>query len=233
MNLSPSKLGVFKNCPRCFWLQENRKVKQPRGIFPSLPGGIDRVLKDWFDQYRLGVSLPPEIAGQLDGSLYTDQAKLDKWRNWRSGLSATVGGHVISGALDDLHMDVTGGLYSPLDYKSRGAPQKGESARYYGHQMDLYALMIQANGMPITGKAYLVYYWPLEVRRKAPPGNHANIVFGTEVVTLDADPNRATKMVMDAAACLQLSKPPQAMPDCDYCTYVRNIRAALREMSES
>lgn len=68
--LSPSTLGLYKNCPRCFWLHINKGHKRPNGIFPSLPGGMDLVIKKYFDKY--GDSLPLEIVGKVrDGERET------------------------------------------------------------------------------------------------------------------------------------------------------------------
>ena len=47
--LSPSALNLFLNCPKCFWLDRNKGKKRPRGIYPSLPGGMDAVIKNYFD----------------------------------------------------------------------------------------------------------------------------------------------------------------------------------------
>jgi len=47
---SPSKLNLVKDCPRCFWLEFNKKFRRPRGIFPSLPSGMDKILKNHFDE---------------------------------------------------------------------------------------------------------------------------------------------------------------------------------------
>src|SRR3989344_3937655 len=67
IRLSPSTgLNLFRDCPRCFWLHYNKNVHRPRGIFPSLPGGMDLVLKDYFDQFR--GSLPPELEGKVRGT---------------------------------------------------------------------------------------------------------------------------------------------------------------------
>ena len=53
IRLSPSTLNLFLECPRCFWLHINKRIQRPRGIFPSLPGGMDLVIKDYFDcEYR-------------------------------------------------------------------------------------------------------------------------------------------------------------------------------------
>ena len=64
--LSPSALGLFKNCPRCFWLEKVKNIKRPRGIFPSLPGGMDAVIKTYFDTFRAKKELPPELDGKIE-----------------------------------------------------------------------------------------------------------------------------------------------------------------------
>ncbi len=43
--LSPSSINLFLECPRCFWLQLVKKITRPQGAFPSLPSGMDRILK--------------------------------------------------------------------------------------------------------------------------------------------------------------------------------------------
>jgi len=47
IRLSPSSLNLFLECPRCFWLDKNKGIKRPRGIFPSLPSGMDSVIKKY------------------------------------------------------------------------------------------------------------------------------------------------------------------------------------------
>ena len=59
--LSPSSLCLMEDCPRCFWLQFNKNIRRPNGIFPSLPSGMDRVLKAHFDSFRDKNELPSEL----------------------------------------------------------------------------------------------------------------------------------------------------------------------------
>ncbi len=47
--LSNSRLGLYTECPRCFWLDMNAGIKRPDTIFPSLPGGLDAQFKRYFD----------------------------------------------------------------------------------------------------------------------------------------------------------------------------------------
>ena len=70
--LSPSSLSVFMECPRCFWLQIVKKKRRPSGAFPSLPSGMDRVLKEHFDRCRKKGIFPPDIDGKIKGKLFND-----------------------------------------------------------------------------------------------------------------------------------------------------------------
>ena len=69
IKLSPTSLNLYLECPRCFWLHFNKKIRRPSGPFPSLPGGMDQVLKIYFDEYRGTEILPPIVAEKLQGKL--------------------------------------------------------------------------------------------------------------------------------------------------------------------
>ena len=153
LKISRANLQLMKECPRCFWLQMNERVQRPRGIFPSLPGGMDLVIKGYFNGYR--GSLPPELEGKVEGVLVDDMKLLNSWRNWRTGLEYVDRERdaILSGALDDclVKEEKTGPIsqktYIPLDYKTRGfPPQKGASELYYEHQLDAYTFLLDENG---------------------------------------------------------------------------------------
>ena len=81
IRLSPSTLNLFLECQKCFWLDQVKGIHRPRGIFPSLPGGMDGLIKKYFDKYRALGKLPPELEGKLDGvELFADGILLNKWR---------------------------------------------------------------------------------------------------------------------------------------------------------
>ena len=130
IRLSPTTgLNLYNDCQRCFWLQYRENITRPRGIFPSLPGGMDGVIKKYFDRFRGG--LPPELDGKVEGTLIADQALLNRWRNWKTGLEYrdSARNAVLFGALDDCLVNASG-QHVPLDYKTRGsAPRPGDSER--------------------------------------------------------------------------------------------------------
>ena len=80
--LSPSSLGLMKDCPRCFWLDKHNVWKRPNGIFPSLPSGMDRILKVHFNKFRDKEELPPELCNNgdcLNLKLFDDKDLLKTW----------------------------------------------------------------------------------------------------------------------------------------------------------
>ncbi len=226
IRLSPTTgLNLYRECPRCFWLHYNKKVQRPRGIFPSLPSGMDLVIKKYFDQYR--GALPPELRGKVDGQLLEDITLMNKWRDWRTGLEYVDEeiGATLFGALDDcLTISTTpaDGLfensvsYIPLDYKTKGsAPRDGDSEKYYQTQLDSYALMLSASGYPVADYAYLVYYFPAEVKKDG------LIQFNITPIKIQTNLERVKKLFAEAVTLLKGPKPSRAQ-NCEYCAWLTN-----------
>jgi len=214
ISLSASKLNVLRECELCFWLMINKKLEQIRGIFPSLPGGMDRIMKEYCDRYR--GSLPPELVGKVPGKLWGTPAQIAKLRHWKSGLKAEIrtkhGVVSLIGALDDLTINEDGG-YAPVDGKSKGSTPKDDGAQYYQGQLDIYALILQENGLPPTGKGYLWYFWPVSITNGI-----GSIGFDSTVYALRASADEARKTIEYA---MQIIKGPQpnASDKCEHCKF--------------
>lgn len=218
IKLSPtSGLTLFLECPRCFWLRYNEGVHRPEAIFPSLPGGMDRIIKNYFDSFRQKNQLPPELEGKVEGKLLNDQALLDEWRNWRKGLSYEdqLLDATLTGALDDCLID--DGYYIPLDYKTRGtAPKEGDSEEYYQTQLDTYVFLLKKKGYKVKELAYLIYYFP-----EGFVENHL-VKFNVEVVRVETDSERCYKIFTDAVNCLK-GPIPKSHTECRYCAWFTDL----------
>lgn len=216
IKLSPSALNLFNGCPRCFWLEKNKNIKRPRGIFPSLPGGMDLVIKTYFDRYRSIDQLPPEVIGKVSGKLFSNSVILEKWRSWRATnlcyedktLNA-----ILSGALDDCLVE--DGLHIPLDYKTRGSELTEDPRKYYQTQLDCYCLILESSGYKTKGVAYLLYYWPLEVKEEG------MVRFHVEPIKIETNIESAKKVFSDAIILLN-REIPKGSSDCEYCNLVAN-----------
>ncbi|MEZ4210347.1 MAG: hypothetical protein R3B38_01385 [Patescibacteria group bacterium] len=208
IKLSPSTLNLYLECPRCLWLSWHRKIKRPSGIFPSLPGGMDLVLKEYFDHYRGGDSLPPIVADKLPGKLMNPLPKTLMYKDSQRRA-------ILIGKLDDA-LEIGEGLHSVMDHKTRGFPPKDGILFPYQLQMDVYDFLMQESGFPTDHRAYLVYYYPT-------PGQlHNDFPFVVEVKDVLANPTRAKQVFEDTVKMLR-DKMPAASDRCIYCNWAEQI----------
>ncbi len=212
IRLSPSKLNLFLECPLCFWMENVEKIHRPRGIFPSLPSGMDSVLKKYFDSFRESGEIPPEIEGKVEGELMQDLELLKKWTNNRVGIQFEdeESGALLMGALDECL--VNGETYIPLDFKTRGFDLKEDSTDYYQNQLDTYCLLLEKNGFKQPGFAYLVYFIPEKYE------GQGITKFKIEIKKVKTSPERALKIFREAVRLLKSQK-PQAHSKCEFCSW--------------
>lgn len=220
--LSASALSVLLECPRCFWLQVHENIRRPQGPFPSLPGGIDAVLKTAMDAHRKRGYLPPELAGVTSGLLYPDMQKLTRWRDsLRGDLRHTDAerGIEVVGGIDDLLVEDD--RFTPLDFKTRGWAVKEDSHRHYEHQLDLYAWLFERLGHRTSGRGILLFFSPT-----AYEGN-GTVKFRIEPIVLKTDPARAEGLLERAVTILRAPCPKHhaACPFCHYAS-VRAVETA-------
>ncbi len=215
IKISPSAVGMLLECPKCLWLYANEGIKRPFGIFPSLPGGMDGLFKNYFDTYRKKGELPPEIDGKVDGKLFTDLKKLDPWRNINFGRGGLVTQFpdldlVLRGAIDELLIN-SKGEHVQFDFKTRGYPTKEDTHKHYQHQLDLYSLLFARNDLKTANYGYLLFFWPTTYKKGG-----AN--FETKLIKMDVGPERGMKIVKEVHEIINNPK-PEAHEKCQYCMY--------------
>lgn len=215
LKVSPSSIGMLLGCPKCLWLFANEGIKRPFGIFPSLPGGMDELFKNYFDTYRAKGKLPPEIEGKVDGKLFDDMDKLKPWREidfGRGGLNAQFPDLNIHlrGAIDELLINDKG-EYVMFDFKTRGYPTKHDTHKHYQHQLDLYSLLFKENGMKPANYGYLLFFWPTEYKQNFTK-------WDTDLVKLEVGANKGMKILQEVREIADGLK-PKAHERCVYCVY--------------
>ncbi|HLC50021.1 MAG TPA: PD-(D/E)XK nuclease family protein [Candidatus Nanoarchaeia archaeon] len=208
---SPSSLSLLKECPRCFFLHFNKNIKRPASIFPSLPSGMDRILKIHFDSF-IGKGIPPELKIK-NVKLFDDLKLLEIWRNNFKGISYTdSSGNILRGAVDNIL--VKGKKLIVLDYKTRGFPLKEDTAAHYQNQLDIYNFLLRKNLYKTEDYAYLLFYHPDKVSSKG------DVVFNTDLVKMKIDVTNAEKILANALKVLS-SDIPEASEECGYCEWVK------------
>ncbi|HIH05131.1 TPA: PD-(D/E)XK nuclease family protein [Candidatus Woesearchaeota archaeon] len=212
---SPSSLSLLKDCPRCFWLHFTKGIKRPDSIFPSLPSGMDRVLKEHFDRFMEKGELPPELA-ECNGEcrLFNDKSLLAVWRSNFNGIRwKDERGNLFRGAVDNIL--VKGKKLVVLDYKTRGYPLKEDTPAHYQDQMDIYNLLLRKNGHETEDYAYLLFYHPNTVH-----GN-GDVDFHSDLVKIPIDASNAERIFRKALEVLE-KEIPQPAEECGFCRWARD-----------
>lgn len=198
--LSPSSLNLMQECPRCFWLDKHETWKRPSRTFPSLPSGMDKILKAHFDKFMKQGKMPPELCDNKECKnlkLFDEENLLCIWRNNFKGISWTdENGNILHGAVDNLLVNKKNEKLIVLDYKTRGFPLKEDTAEHYQLQLDVYNFLLKQNDYETEDFAYLLFYVPKEVLETG------EVVFDTELVKINVSAERGEKAFNDALKLL-------------------------------
>lgn len=209
--LSPSTLNLMQDCPRCFWLAQHKVWKRPSGIFPSLPSGMDNILKKHFDKFMEKGELPPEIKEYGVGNgykLFDDKSKLEIWRSNFKGIQYKdkTSGILLRGAVDNLL--IKGKKLIVLDYKTRGYPLKEDTHEHYISQMDIYNFLLRKEGYKTEDYSYLLFYYPKEIT------DTGEVIFDTKLIKIKTSVKRGEKIFRGAIKLLEGDCPKKG---CEWC----------------
>jgi len=221
---SPSSLSILKDCPRCFWMHFNKGIKRPGGAFPSLPSGMDSILKKHFDSFKDNGKLPPELE-KLDGDkgikLFDNAELLERWRNNKKGIEwKDDEGNILRGAVDNILQK--GSKLIVLDFKTRGFPLHEDTHEHYQDQLDIYNFLLRKNGFETEDYSYLLFYHPKEVEEDG------DVAFHTDLVELKVSIENAEKIFEYALRILKGDVPDHS-DNCEFCEWVRNIISEEKE----
>jgi len=224
--VSRSKIELYMQCPRCFWLDVRLKIKRPEGPPFNINKAIDELLKKEFDSYRLkGEPHPLMIDYQIKAVPFTHE-KLNDWRENFVGVQYV---HVptnlhVFGAVDDIWVGESGELIV-VDYKAT-AKDKEVSIDSgwqiaYKRQMEVYQWLLRQNGFTVNETGYFVYC----NGRLDLDGFNGKIEFRTKVIPYTGSDAWIEPTLLDMKACMEGDMPAvgkSAMGgECEFCTYAR------------
>ncbi len=221
--LSRSKLDLFLNCPRCFYLDRRLGVSQPPGFPFNLNSAVDTLLKKEFDLHRAKNKTHPLMkAYGLDLVPFSHQM-LNEWRENFKGVQHL---HqptnlLITGAVDDLWVDKQGIVYV-VDYKATSKESEvnieADWQIGYKRQMEIYQWLLRQNELSVSDTGYFVYCNG-RTDLKAFDGK---LEFDIKIIPYVGDDSWVEKTIKSAWTCLQSDKLPASGIDCDYCQYCQS-----------
>ncbi|TSC75142.1 MAG: Uncharacterized protein G01um101433_940 [Parcubacteria group bacterium Gr01-1014_33] len=226
--LSRSKLELFIECPRCFYLDRRRGVGRPEGFPFTLNNAVDHLLKKEFDLHRARAEPHPLMARYGINAVPFAHADLKKWRENFVGVQYL---HkpthfIITGAVDDIWINPAGELIV-VDYKATSTTRKitldDEYRQGYKRQMEIYQWLLRRNGFKIADTGYFVY-----VNGKTDcAAFDGKLEFDVEILPYAGNDAWVEKAILGAHICLGSDKIPDSAKNCRYCGYVGAIAEEL------
>lgn len=220
--VSRSKIDLFRECPRCFYLDRRLGVSRPGMPGFSLNSAVDHLLKKEFDLLRRS-GQPHEIMKRygIDAVPFVHK-DLDVWRENFVGMQVLhkQTNFIVFGAVDDIWVNSKGELII-VDYKSTSTEKEisleDQWKVGYKKQLETYQWLFRSGGFRVSDTAYIVY----ANAAKTPVQFDARLEF---VLTLHAhrgDTGWVDPMLIAMKECLDGDHLPEADSGCEHCAYRR------------
>ncbi len=224
--ISRSKIELFINCPRCFYLDRRLGVAQPPGYPFTLNSAVDKLLKKEFDLYRSRQSAHPLMESYGIKAVPFRHEKLEFWRDaLRGGMEFL---HkptnlLLTGAVDDIWASAQGELFI-VDYKSTSKEQEVSIDEpwqvSYKRQMEIYQWLFKNNGFNVSSTGYFVYCNGITAKEKF----DSRLDFDIKIIPYNGDTSWIEPVVIKMKECLMLPEAPAHSQECDYCLYSKALK---------
>jgi CRISPR/Cas system-associated exonuclease Cas4 (RecB family) len=224
--VSRSKIELFMQCPRCFWLDARLKIKRPDGPPFQINKAIDELLKKEFDSYRIKGKPHPMMTEFGISAVPYAHDHLDKWRQNFVGVQALHerSNLLVFGAIDDVWANDAGELIV-VDYKATAKQSDvtldADWQMSYKRQMEVYQWLLRQNGFKVQDTSYFVYC----NGRLDLDGFNDRVEFRTKIIPYTGNDEWVEPTLEEMKMCLEGEMPPigkAAMGgDCDFCSYAR------------
>ncbi len=221
--ISRSKIELFRECPRCLYLDRRLGVQRPAIPAFSLNSAVDRLLKNEFDLLReAGQSHALMRRYGIDAVPFRHQ-DLDVWRENFVGIRYRHDptGFLVFGAVDDIWVNPQGELIV-VDYKStstdREVTLEGPYKGGYKRQLEVYQWLLKGNGFSVSGTACIVYANAGKNRDRF----DGRLEFELTLLTHTGDTSWVEPALHAMKSVLDSPEAPEPSPECAYCTYRRD-----------
>ena len=226
--ISRSKVDLFLNCPRCFYLDVKLGIKRPPGYPFNLNNAVDALLKKEFDFYRQQNQPHPYMIEAGINATPLNHEKIDEWRS-RKGIKAfhEPSNLTAYGIIDDIWIDKDTEELIIVDYKATSkADEVTLDADWqigYKRQMEFYQWLFRANGFKVAKKGWFVYCNGIKDREAF----NNRLDFNIKMLPYEGNTSWVESSLEFIKNILDINKIPDKHDNCDYCNYTNRVKEVL------
>jgi len=231
--VSRSKIELFTQCPRCFYMDARLGI--PRPGFPAftLNSAVDQLLKNEFDLLRQEGQAHELMKQYHIAAVPSNHPDLTKWRGDAPGYRWTGASvlhpktnFLITGLVDDVWESDSGKLIL-VDYKStstiREISLEDEYKQGYKRQMEIYQWIFRKLGFKVCDTGYFVF----ANARKNLPKFDGRLEFDMSIIAHKGDDSWVEATLIAARDCLMSNQIPSPDPKCEHCDYRKTSAEAV------
>jgi len=223
IKLSWTKLELFINCPRCFYLDLKLGIKRPSIPAFTLNSAVDILLKKEFDIHRAAGKPHPLMTKYQIDAVPLAHEKMDTWRYNFTGVQYyhEPTDFLVFGAVDDIWVNSKKELHV-VDYKTTSTKEvitlTGGYKEAYKRQMEVYQWLLRKNDFVVSDLGYFVYCNGLK-DKKAFDGK---LEFDVQVISYQGNDSWVEKEIKKARKLLNGTQVPAPTKNCEYCNFASN-----------
>ena len=224
--ISRSKIELFIDCPRCFYLDRRLWVSRPDSPPYTLNNAVDSLLKAEFDLLRK--------KGQKHELMKKYKINAIPFRHkdlpvWRDDVHRYIGAsHVdketnleICGIVDDLWQNPEKELVI-VDYKATSTTRtislEDKWKASYKRQLEVYQWIFRKNGFKVNDTGYFVF----ANAQKDRASFDGRLEFDLSILPHKGNTSWIEPTIIKIKECLEMDKIPKSNPECKYCKYRTN-----------
>lgn len=233
--LSRSKIALFIDCERCFYIDNKLGTARPPGFPFNLNSAVDALLKKEFDIHRANNTAHPLMEQYGIDAVPFSHPDMDTWRENFKGVECkhAATGFTIAGAVDDVWVNPKGELIV-VDYKSTSKDARIETLDEewhagYKRQMEIYQWLLRQRGFNVSNTGYFVYA-NASKDREAFDGK---LEFEVTVIPYTGSADWVEGTLLKLKSCLDSNDIPAASPDCDFCSYREAVGKTLKAITQA
>lgn len=222
--LSRSKLELFLQCPRCFYIDRRLGIGRVSGPPFTLNSATDTLLKKEFDWHRGNGSQHSLMKEFGIDAVPFQHPDMDVWRENFKGVQYLhePTNFLMTGAVDDIWQSSNKKLHV-VDYKSTSTLKEitldDEWKQAYKRQMEIYQWLLRRNGFEVSDVGYFLFVNADTSREHF----NGELKFKLQIIEYKGKDDWVEEAIQYAHDCLIDDQIPDPQDECEWCGYAKAI----------
>lgn len=221
--LSLSKIDLYLQCQRCFYLDRRLGISRPSAPSFTLNNAVDTLLKKEFDLLRAKNEKHTLFEKYKIDAIPFSHPEMDRWRENFKGKEyhERENNFIVTGAIDDIWQNPNKELMI-VDYKATSTDQtislNDEYKNAYKRQMEVYQWIFRNSGYKVSRTGYFVFANASKNREVF----DGKLEFDLSVISYVGD----TSWIFETLAKIRILLTSNTIPEynfgCDYCKFTKS-----------